>query len=97
MRGVRPRRHGVAAAAAVRRPRSARLDLVGAHRSRQSISGALGVAAGLSRADARTLTIAARQAFDDAAQAAFLAGAVVALVAAAVAVLALRNSAVTPP
>jgi len=76
---------------------TAGLSADGAHRSRQSISGALGVAAGLSRADARTLTIAARQAFDDAAQAAFLAGAVVALVAAAVAVLALRNSAVTPP
>ena len=66
-----------------------------AQRSRQSISGALGVASGLSHVDAHALTVAARRAFDDAAQAAFLAGALVAVVAAAVAVRALRAS-VTP-
>jgi MFS family permease len=73
---------------------TAALSPGGAQRSRESISGALGVAGGLSRGDAHALTVAARGAFDDAAQAAFLAGAVLALVAAAVAVRALRP--VTP-
>jgi PPE-repeat protein len=71
---------------------TAGLSAGNAQHSRESISGALGVASGLSQADAHTLTVAARRAFDDAAQAAFLAGAVLALLAAAVAVRALRRS-----
>jgi EmrB/QacA subfamily drug resistance transporter len=71
---------------------TAGLSAGNAQHSRESISGALGVASGLSQADAHTLTVAARRAFDDAAQAAFLAGAVLALLAAAAALRALRGS-----
>jgi EmrB/QacA subfamily drug resistance transporter len=71
---------------------TAALSADNAHRSRQSISGALSVARGLAGGEAHTLAVAARRAFDDAAQAAFLAAAVVAFLAAAIAVRALRVS-----
>ena len=70
---------------------TARLSADDAHNSRQSIGGALRVAGHLAVHDARALVVAARQAFDDAAQAAFVAGAVLALLAAALAVRALRR------
>jgi EmrB/QacA subfamily drug resistance transporter len=70
---------------------TAALSTGSAERARQSIGGALTVAGQLSSGDAHTLTHAARNAFDDAAQAAFLAGAVVALLAAALAMRALRS------
>ena len=62
------------------------------HRAKQSIGGALTVAAARSRDDARALIHAARSAFDDAAQAAFLAGALLAFVTAVIAARALRSS-----
>jgi len=68
------------------------LSVDAAHRAKQSIGGALTVASPLSRSDAHALAAAARSAFDDAAQAAFLAGAVLAFVTAVVAVRALRVS-----
>jgi len=70
---------------------TARLSADDAQHSRQSIGGALRVAGHLAVHDARALAVAARQAFDDAAQAAFVAGAVLALLAAALAVRALRR------
>jgi EmrB/QacA subfamily drug resistance transporter len=70
---------------------TASLSSGNAEPARQSISGALTAATKLSSSDAHTLTVAARHAFDDAAQAAFLAGAVVALLAAALSMRALRG------
>jgi hypothetical protein len=70
---------------------TASLSSSNAERARQSLSGAVSAATTLSSTNAHSLTVAARHAFDDAAQAAFLAGAVVALLAAALAMRALRG------
>jgi EmrB/QacA subfamily drug resistance transporter len=63
-----------------------------AEQSRQSISGALGVARALPGADGTMLATAARHGFDDAAQVAFIVAAAIALAAAALAGRALREA-----
>ncbi|MBV9412135.1 MAG: MFS transporter, partial [Acidimicrobiia bacterium] len=71
---------------------TAALSVGNAKSARLSLSAALTVAGQLSGGSAQALRLAARHAFDDGAQAAFLAGAVVALLAAALAMRALRGA-----